>query len=150
MAWGWPSHPPPWLADFPWLARRSRLGCQILAAKDLDGIRVRIPSASRNFYVVSREEGGSCGFRSSNHRALTTITGSPPIHMLDSPRTATNPSPTKEVILTSEQAQGRWGAWAQTDASLVRGGRGFQGCGGLGTERRERQRASEGGPSSLS
>jgi hypothetical protein len=33
------------------LGCRSRLGCQIIAAKELDGIRVRIPAASRNFYV---------------------------------------------------------------------------------------------------
>lgn len=33
------------------LTDTSRLGCQIIASKDLDGIRVRIPSASRNFYV---------------------------------------------------------------------------------------------------
>lgn len=30
---------------------RSRLGCQIIAAKDIDGLRVRIPSATRNFAV---------------------------------------------------------------------------------------------------
>ena len=30
---------------------RSRLGCQIIASKELEGLRVRIPSASRNFYV---------------------------------------------------------------------------------------------------
>ena len=29
----------------------SRLGCQILAAKELDGMKVRIPSATRNFAV---------------------------------------------------------------------------------------------------
>lgn len=29
----------------------SRLGCQIKATKDLDGITVRIPSATRNFAV---------------------------------------------------------------------------------------------------
>jgi len=28
--------------------RSSRLGCQIIAAKDLDGLRVRMPSATRN------------------------------------------------------------------------------------------------------
>nr|AWK24092.1 mitochondrial ferredoxin [Chlamydomonas sp. UWO 241] len=33
------------------LTETSRLGCQIIAAKDIDGIRVRIPSATRNFYV---------------------------------------------------------------------------------------------------
>ncbi len=33
------------------LACRSRLGCQIIASKELDGIKVRIPAASRNFYV---------------------------------------------------------------------------------------------------
>lgn len=30
---------------------RSRLGCQVIAAKELDGLRVRIPSATRNFAV---------------------------------------------------------------------------------------------------
>ena len=30
---------------------RSRLGCQIIAAKELDGLRVKIPSATRNFAV---------------------------------------------------------------------------------------------------
>lgn len=34
-----------------WRACRSRLGCQVLAEKDLDGLRVRIPSATRNFAV---------------------------------------------------------------------------------------------------
>ncbi|KAF5832066.1 2Fe-2S ferredoxin-type domain-containing protein [Dunaliella salina] len=33
------------------LKETSRLGCQIIAAKELDGLRVRIPSATRNFYV---------------------------------------------------------------------------------------------------
>eukprot|EP00798_Chlamydomonas_sp_ICE-L_P011527 gene11527-34240_t len=33
------------------LTEYSRLGCQVIAAKEIDGIRVRIPSASRNFYV---------------------------------------------------------------------------------------------------
>ena len=32
-------------------AYRSRLGCQVIAAKELDGLRVRIPSATRNFAV---------------------------------------------------------------------------------------------------
>lgn len=31
--------------------RRSRLGCQIIASKDLDGLVVRIPSATRNMAV---------------------------------------------------------------------------------------------------
>ena len=35
----------------PALGRRSRLGCQVIAAKELDGIRVRIPGATRNFAV---------------------------------------------------------------------------------------------------
>ncbi len=30
---------------------RSRLGCQVIASKDIDGIRVRIPGATRNFAV---------------------------------------------------------------------------------------------------
>lgn len=33
------------------LTDTSRLGCQIIAAKELDGLRVRIPSATRNFAV---------------------------------------------------------------------------------------------------
>ncbi|KAG2431315.1 hypothetical protein HYH02_013445 [Chlamydomonas schloesseri] len=33
------------------LTDTSRLGCQVLASKELEGARVRIPSASRNFYV---------------------------------------------------------------------------------------------------
>eukprot|EP00959_Pyramimonas_sp_CCMP1952_P168213 3515052-Pyramimonas_sp.AAC.1 len=34
-----------------WMLRRSRLGCQIIAKKDIDGIKVAIPSATRNFAV---------------------------------------------------------------------------------------------------
>lgn len=30
---------------------RSRLGCQIIASKELDGMKVKIPSATRNFAV---------------------------------------------------------------------------------------------------
>lgn len=30
---------------------RSRLGCQVIATKDIDGIHVRIPGATRNFAV---------------------------------------------------------------------------------------------------
>ncbi|KAK9843781.1 hypothetical protein WJX81_006046 [Elliptochloris bilobata] len=33
------------------LTETSRLGCQVIAAKELDGIRVRIPGATRNFAV---------------------------------------------------------------------------------------------------
>ncbi|KAK9817029.1 hypothetical protein WJX72_008617 [[Myrmecia] bisecta] len=33
------------------LTDTSRLGCQILASKELDGLRVRIPGATRNFAV---------------------------------------------------------------------------------------------------
>eukprot|EP00877_Chromochloris_zofingiensis_P001953 jgi/Chrzof1/11759/Cz06g08190.t1 len=33
------------------LTETSRLGCQVIAAKELDGLRVRLPSATRNFYV---------------------------------------------------------------------------------------------------
>ena len=32
-------------------ACRSRLGCQVIAAPELDGIKVRIPGATRNFAV---------------------------------------------------------------------------------------------------
>ena len=33
------------------LTETSRLGCQVLATPELDGLRVRIPSATRNFAV---------------------------------------------------------------------------------------------------
>lgn len=33
------------------LTDTSRLGCQVLMSKELDGIRVRIPSATRNMAV---------------------------------------------------------------------------------------------------
>eukprot|EP00197_Chlamydomonas_leiostraca_P002095 CAMPEP_0202858482 /NCGR_PEP_ID=MMETSP1391-20130828/997_1 /ASSEMBLY_ACC=CAM_ASM_000867 /TAXON_ID=1034604 /ORGANISM="Chlamydomonas leiostraca, Strain SAG 11-49" /LENGTH=203 /DNA_ID=CAMNT_0049537405 /DNA_START=21 /DNA_END=632 /DNA_ORIENTATION=+ len=33
------------------LTETSRLGCQVITTKELDGARVRIPAASRNFYV---------------------------------------------------------------------------------------------------
>lgn len=33
------------------LTDTSRLGCQVKATKDLDGLKVRIPSATRNFAV---------------------------------------------------------------------------------------------------
>lgn len=33
------------------LTDTSRLGCQVIAAKELDGLRVKLPSATRNFYV---------------------------------------------------------------------------------------------------
>jgi ferredoxin len=33
------------------LTDTSRLGCQVKAAKELDGLKVRIPSATRNFSV---------------------------------------------------------------------------------------------------
>lgn len=33
------------------LTETSRLGCQVVAAKELDGLRVRIPGATRNFAV---------------------------------------------------------------------------------------------------
>jgi hypothetical protein len=32
----------------------SRLGCQVIAAKELDGLRVKLPSATRNFYVSQK------------------------------------------------------------------------------------------------
>lgn len=35
----------------PFLKENSRLGCQILLTKDLDGIEVTLPAATRNFYV---------------------------------------------------------------------------------------------------
>lgn len=33
------------------LTDTSRLGCQVIAKEDLDGLRVKIPSATRNFAV---------------------------------------------------------------------------------------------------
>lgn len=35
----------------PFLKENSRLGCQIILAKELDGIELRLPQATRNFYV---------------------------------------------------------------------------------------------------
>lgn len=35
----------------PFLQENSRLSCQIILSKELDGIIVRLPSATRNFYV---------------------------------------------------------------------------------------------------
>jgi len=35
----------------PFLQENSRLSCQILLTKELDGLTVRLPSATRNFYV---------------------------------------------------------------------------------------------------
>ncbi|XP_043281945.1 adrenodoxin-like protein 1, mitochondrial [Venturia canescens] len=35
----------------PFLKENSRLGCQIILTKDLDGIELELPKATRNFYV---------------------------------------------------------------------------------------------------
>jgi hypothetical protein len=35
------------------LTATSRLGCQVVLTEELDGIRVTLPKATRNFYVVS-------------------------------------------------------------------------------------------------
>lgn len=35
----------------PFLKENSRLGCQIILTKDLDGIELTLPKATRNFYV---------------------------------------------------------------------------------------------------
>lgn len=35
----------------PFLKENSRLGCQIVLTKDLDGIELTLPAATRNFYV---------------------------------------------------------------------------------------------------
>ncbi|XP_039306277.1 adrenodoxin-like protein 1, mitochondrial isoform X3 [Solenopsis invicta] len=35
----------------PFLKENSRLGCQIILKKDLDGIELKLPKATRNFYV---------------------------------------------------------------------------------------------------
>jgi ferredoxin-2, mitochondrial len=45
------------------LTPTSRLGCQVLASRELDGLRVRLPSATRNFYVG--EEGAEGGAAAS-------------------------------------------------------------------------------------
>ena len=42
---------PAFLASEQCISCRSRLGCQIIAAPELDGLKVRIPSATRNFAV---------------------------------------------------------------------------------------------------
>lgn len=36
---------------FPDKCFRSRLGCQVIARPELDGVRLAIPSATRNFAV---------------------------------------------------------------------------------------------------
>jgi len=44
------------------LTPTSRLGCQVIASPELDGMRVRLPSATRNFYVGDDgEEGAKAG-----------------------------------------------------------------------------------------
>lgn len=35
----------------PFLQENSRLGCQIILTKELDGIKLELPKATRNFYV---------------------------------------------------------------------------------------------------
>ncbi|EFN81565.1 Adrenodoxin-like protein, mitochondrial, partial [Harpegnathos saltator] len=35
----------------PFLKENSRLGCQIILTKELDGIQLELPKATRNFYV---------------------------------------------------------------------------------------------------
>lgn len=35
----------------PFLKENSRLGCQIILTKELDGLEVELPKATRNFYV---------------------------------------------------------------------------------------------------
>uniref|UniRef100_A0A0K8VBW8 Adrenodoxin-like protein, mitochondrial n=1 Tax=Bactrocera latifrons TaxID=174628 RepID=A0A0K8VBW8_BACLA len=35
----------------PFLRENSRLGCQIVLTKELDGLELQLPSATRNFYV---------------------------------------------------------------------------------------------------
>lgn len=35
----------------PFLKENSRLGCQIILTKELDGIELELPKATRNFYV---------------------------------------------------------------------------------------------------
>lgn len=36
------------------LTSTSRLGCQVVITKDMEGITVKLPKATRNFYVVSK------------------------------------------------------------------------------------------------
>lgn len=35
----------------PYLKENSRLGCQIILNKELEGIKLQLPKATRNFYV---------------------------------------------------------------------------------------------------
>ena len=35
----------------PFLTPTSRLGCQIVLTKQLEGMRIRLPKATKNFYV---------------------------------------------------------------------------------------------------
>jgi ferredoxin-2, mitochondrial len=35
----------------PFLKENSRLGCQIILTKELEGLELRLPKATRNFYV---------------------------------------------------------------------------------------------------
>ena len=35
------------------LTMTSRLGCQIVVSPELEGIKIQLPAATRNFYVVS-------------------------------------------------------------------------------------------------
>ena len=35
----------------PFLQENSRLGCQIILKKELEGVRLTIPKVTRNFYV---------------------------------------------------------------------------------------------------
>lgn len=35
----------------PFLKENSRLGCQIILTKELEGLELKLPSATRNFYV---------------------------------------------------------------------------------------------------
>lgn len=51
------------------LTPTSRLGCQVMAAPALDGMRVRLPSATRNFYVGEDGDGGGGGAAGGGERA---------------------------------------------------------------------------------
>ena len=35
----------------PFLQENSRLGCQVILSKDLEDLRIRLPRATKNFYV---------------------------------------------------------------------------------------------------
>lgn len=53
------------------LTPTSRLGCQVEVTKDMDGITIKLPKATRNFYVVS--DNANNWFGSTTHFASDTL-----------------------------------------------------------------------------